>query len=374
MTKSWALSDKLIIRVLSPNRYDFQFFNWRDKEKVLTGRPWCFDNILLVLKEIEGNEQPEQISLFHSPFWVRIKHLPFNCRTDEDVKEIVMNLVDLMEIEEDALGLDRFRRVRVMINITKPLRRFQRIRDKQGKEIIVEFAYERLPFFFNVCGVIGHSERDCVMIFEESKKLKLGWGRWHRASPRKGRMKDLEELEAVLGARKKLFITRDDDGLKGSGEVVAKKGDLDTNLKELSSSEESEELLSAGEVREQAQIGVRQGVEGGMLLEGVSTCEGNAEGSSIGGEGKSTIIFVAGEGGKATKLSGKKWKKGLKEKGGGGGNSMDIDRDKNLGKRHREVDDELVNSETVAKKVMTEVTSIGWRRAETVDEHSCQAQ
>ncbi|XP_021761808.1 uncharacterized protein LOC110726645 [Chenopodium quinoa] len=208
MIKVWTLSNKLIIRTLSPNLYVFQFFHWRDKEKVLTGRPWCFDNMLLVLKEIEGGEQPEQVSLFHSPFWVRLRNLPFNCRSDNDVRELVINLGDLMEIEKDVLGLDRFRRVRVMINVPKPLRRYQKIRDKGGKEAIVEFTYERLPFFCYACGVIGHSERDCAMISEEAKKKQLEWGRWLKASPRKGRMKELEEVEAVLSTRKQFFITR----------------------------------------------------------------------------------------------------------------------------------------------------------------------
>ncbi|XP_021733146.1 uncharacterized protein LOC110699962 [Chenopodium quinoa] len=113
MIRDWTLTDKVVIRVLAPNLYAFQFFHWRDKEKVLKGRPWCFDNMLLILKEVEGDEQPEQVALYHSPFWVRVKHLPFNCRSDEDVKELVANWGEVLEIEEDLLGLDRFRRVRL---------------------------------------------------------------------------------------------------------------------------------------------------------------------------------------------------------------------------------------------------------------------
>ncbi|XP_021713598.1 uncharacterized protein LOC110681780 [Chenopodium quinoa] len=139
MTKVWALNNKLVIRVIGPNLFAFQFFHWRDKERILKECPWCFDNKLLVLKEIEGDEQPEKVALFHSPFWVRIKHLPFNCRSDDDVRELVSSWGEVVEIEEDILGLDRFRRVKLLINIT-------RIRDKSGKVVCVEFAYERLPF------------------------------------------------------------------------------------------------------------------------------------------------------------------------------------------------------------------------------------
>ncbi|XP_021767686.1 uncharacterized protein LOC110732082 [Chenopodium quinoa] len=110
---------------------------------------------------------------FHLLLIGRIKNLPFNCRSDDDVKEIVANWGEVIEVDEDILGLDRFRRVKVLLNVTKPLRRFQRIIDKGGRVVCVEFAYERLPFFCFACRVIGHAEKECEMVSEESKKVKL---------------------------------------------------------------------------------------------------------------------------------------------------------------------------------------------------------
>lgn len=45
MLKVWALSKGMVIRVLVSNLHAFQFFHWRDKDKVLSGRPWCFENV-----------------------------------------------------------------------------------------------------------------------------------------------------------------------------------------------------------------------------------------------------------------------------------------------------------------------------------------
>lgn len=42
----------------------------------MEGRPWCFDNTLLFLDEILGDEQPSKVTLIFSPFWVRIDDLP----------------------------------------------------------------------------------------------------------------------------------------------------------------------------------------------------------------------------------------------------------------------------------------------------------
>lgn len=45
-----------------------QFGNKRDKEKVLAGRPWIFDQILVRLQEMEDDVQPSNIVLNKCPF------------------------------------------------------------------------------------------------------------------------------------------------------------------------------------------------------------------------------------------------------------------------------------------------------------------
>ena len=205
ITMVWAPVHGLVIRVLSPNLYAFQFFHWKDLMKVMDGRPWCFDNMLVLLKEADGEEQPDQVSIIHSPFWVRLKNLPFNYRSDDIVKALVGNMGEILEVEEDVLGIGRYRRIRVMLDVTKPLRRFRKIKDKKGRELQIDFAYERLPFFCFACGVMGHSERDCHGVLEEDKKETLGWSTALKATPRKGRSKEVMEEEKYRRSKKILF-------------------------------------------------------------------------------------------------------------------------------------------------------------------------
>lgn len=68
---------------------------------MLQGRPWCFENILIDMKEVEGDEQPEEVNLTHSPFWVRVKKLPFNCQSDAHVRALVAGMGTIMKIEQD---------------------------------------------------------------------------------------------------------------------------------------------------------------------------------------------------------------------------------------------------------------------------------
>ena len=205
ITTVWAPIHGLVIRALRPNLFAFQFFHWRDMMKVLDGRPWNFDNMLVLLKEADGDEPPDQVTLNQSPFWVRLKNLPFNMRSDSVVKALIGSMGDIIELEEDVLGFGRFRRVKVMLDITKPLRRYRKIKDKKGNEVQIDFAYERLPYFCLACGVMGHSEKDCQVVYEEDKCEKLGWHLGLKATPRKGRSKELEEEKNFKNCKKVLF-------------------------------------------------------------------------------------------------------------------------------------------------------------------------
>lgn len=84
----WSLKDGVVIRALGVNLFLFQFFHWKDCEKVLNGRPWSFENKLIVLQEVEKGKQPGDIVLNYSPFWVRMYDLPFGYRSDDKVRTI----------------------------------------------------------------------------------------------------------------------------------------------------------------------------------------------------------------------------------------------------------------------------------------------
>lgn len=89
--------------------------------KVLEGCSWCFDNMLNILKESTVYEQPDQVNITHSLFWVRIKNLLFNYRTNNIVKAFIGNMGEILETKEDGLGIGRYKRVKVLLDITKPL-------------------------------------------------------------------------------------------------------------------------------------------------------------------------------------------------------------------------------------------------------------
>jgi hypothetical protein len=96
-----------------------------------------------------------------------------------------MGLVEEVETEEDGIGWGEYLRVRICLNISKPLVR-GRVLKLNGEATWIAFQYERLPKLCFQCGVIRHSARGClgrkprVVPGEGSSEQ---FGTWLRAAP-----------------------------------------------------------------------------------------------------------------------------------------------------------------------------------------------
>lgn len=89
---------------------------------------------------------------------------------------------------EDAFDCDggSFIRVRVLIDIMKPLCRGRLITLEDGTEHWVSFKYERLTNLCYWCGCLTHDDRDCEVWIDSEGSLKLEdqqLGPWLRALP-----------------------------------------------------------------------------------------------------------------------------------------------------------------------------------------------
>lgn len=77
-------------------------------------------------------------------------------------------------------------RIRVKLDVRKPLKRRKKITRRNGVEVIVNCKYERLGDFCFACGFVTHTERFCRKLLDKTNgETNREWGSWLRAIPRR---------------------------------------------------------------------------------------------------------------------------------------------------------------------------------------------
>jgi hypothetical protein len=72
---------------------------------------------------------------------------------------------------------DKFFRVKIEVNVHRPIRRWVKFQDLKTKEMIrYDVKYERMHVFCYLCGIVGHSDKHCLLPEEEDVFLCGGEG------------------------------------------------------------------------------------------------------------------------------------------------------------------------------------------------------
>ena len=87
------------------------------------------------------------------------KYLTFGTYPTSTVSALIM-----VDAPKSGLAWGFFLRVRVNIDITKPLMRGKMIQIDDLEASWVTFKYERLPIFFYRCGILGRQDRECPQL------------------------------------------------------------------------------------------------------------------------------------------------------------------------------------------------------------------
>lgn len=79
----WRVQAGLDISNIGRNLFQFQFYHWKDKERVLAGQPWHFDRNAIILSNLDHVTKPSELVFFQMPIWARFYDVPFKGRMNE---------------------------------------------------------------------------------------------------------------------------------------------------------------------------------------------------------------------------------------------------------------------------------------------------
>ncbi|XP_074342383.1 uncharacterized protein LOC141679921 [Apium graveolens] len=180
----WRPKEGVEIHDLGGQRYSFVFYHKLDLQKVLDGGPWTFEQSLLVSQCLQENEEPHGVNLNRVDIWVQIYDLP-NGFISEKILQSIGQYIGVFVKTDPASTNGMWKtyvRIRVSIDVGTPLKRRMKIKRTGGDWSWVNFKYERLSTFCFVCGLLGHSERDCGIVYANpDKEIDRAYGTWLRA-------------------------------------------------------------------------------------------------------------------------------------------------------------------------------------------------
>lgn len=188
MADVWKPTMGISIKELEQGIYLFQFYHKEDMQWVMKGGPWMFDNVMLALEPVADSEDPVKVPLWHVNIWIQIHDLPMGFMTEAVGKALGNFFGEFLEYDtKNNTSIWReCMRIRIRLDVRRPLKRKKKITKKDGKEFIVTCKYERLGEFCFSCGMVTHTDRFCrKFIDKRGSEGDKEWGLWLKAPPRR---------------------------------------------------------------------------------------------------------------------------------------------------------------------------------------------
>lgn len=187
MASLWRPKEGMEIHDIGGYKYSFVFYHIMDLRKVLEGGPWSFEQNMLVYKQVNETEDLQTMELNEVEIWVQVHDVLKGFIYESIMKSMGMYIGKY--VKSDSANFDGtwkpYVRIRVVLDIQKPLRRRMKIKREGGAWSWLNFKYERLGTFCFVCGILGHTERECNVVYENpEKEIERAYGVWLRAQNR----------------------------------------------------------------------------------------------------------------------------------------------------------------------------------------------
>ena len=160
----WCPMKGIGCKDLGENHFLFTFLQPSGKRRALEEGPWMFGKDLVVVVDYDERKTLEELEFVHIPIWVRALKMPFGLMKKEIGVAIGREIGDFleMEVEEDGTAVGQYLRIKVRMDIRKPLMRGVSLCvGVDEKPLWCPLVYEFLPDFCYTCGKVGHIDKVC---------------------------------------------------------------------------------------------------------------------------------------------------------------------------------------------------------------------
>ncbi|PON89502.1 hypothetical protein TorRG33x02_146460 [Trema orientale] len=167
----WRTSRKVKVESMGViNFFMFHFGCKYDRQRVLSGGPWSFNNQLILFLRPQGAGLVSSMDFTKVPFWIQFHNVPIVCRSEKCAR-VWGELIGRV-LEADAEGPTL--RARVVVNVNLPLCRGLRVfvDDNMGS-VSIPIQYEYLLEFCFRCGGGGDSDGgyEAMQILRENNRV-----------------------------------------------------------------------------------------------------------------------------------------------------------------------------------------------------------
>ncbi|XBI07495.1 hypothetical protein VPH35_135392 [Triticum aestivum] len=171
MRRVWKPHGDMTEKPMPGNRFIIELQHEGDYLHILRGGPWIHDNDTLLVAAHDGMRAAAEVPVDILPMWARIYELPPFIMMDDTLCEQAgkkLGKVRLVHTNNNGRTLDQFLRIRIEHKVVEPLRRWIKIEGTDGRDAKrCPVKYEHVPHFCFYCGIIGHTEKSCLIIEEE---------------------------------------------------------------------------------------------------------------------------------------------------------------------------------------------------------------
>ncbi|XP_016704246.1 uncharacterized protein [Gossypium hirsutum] len=119
MANLWHPLGGVTITDIEEKRILFRLYCEVDRDRVVKGSPYTFNNHLLIFSILKEEDNPLEVPLNHAEFWVQIHNLPSSLYSKAIARQFGDFIGSFVDYDTKAItiGLQNFMRIKVQVDV-----------------------------------------------------------------------------------------------------------------------------------------------------------------------------------------------------------------------------------------------------------------